>query len=169
MGVIKLKKQVLLAEAAPATKQKPLKIYLKGKVLPLTAEVILAEKSSPSGSYLAEDGLVLSSAPIDPAVASASFQTSNFPALVHQASPAIAIEKEELWLTRKEVAAFLKSHGFPITVNRLAKYGVTGGGRNYYHWCGRALYDRDTALTWARWCLQLCAPVIPEADEPTDA
>ncbi len=124
------------------------------------------KKQSPSSSQADQAAIASPPSSLEPSGAGAPSLTSDVSALALQSNPAGAPKTDQLWLTRKEAAAFLKARGFPITLNRLAKYAVTGDGPDYRHWCGHVLYDRDTALAWA-WSL-LASPdtIKPKAGKP---
>jgi hypothetical protein len=57
------------------------------------------------------------------------------------------------YLTRAELAEFLASNGYPISVSTLAKLAMPSRGEGPPHagfWGNRALYDPDKALVWAK-------------------
>jgi hypothetical protein len=59
----------------------------------------------------------------------------------------------ERFLTRRELAAFLTEHGFPISRSTLEKLSMpkrAEGPPAVGFWGNRALYDPDRALIWAR-------------------
>jgi hypothetical protein len=153
----------------PAISQKPTKAKApsqKAKALASLPEAALIKKPSASGSHSNKGGIAPPPASLEPSGSGAPPLKSDVSASALLAIPAIPPNTDQMWLTRKEVAAFLKSHGFPITVNRLAKYAVTGDGPDYRHWCGHVLYDRDTALAWARSLLVSPDPIKPKVDGP---
>ena len=56
-------------------------------------------------------------------------------------------------LTRRELAEFLNSHGYPISVSTIAKLSMPSRGEGPKPegcWGGRHLYRPDRALAWAR-------------------
>lgn len=57
------------------------------------------------------------------------------------------------YLTRRELAAFLTEHGFPIsksTLDKLSMPAINEGPPAAGFWGNRALYDPDRALAWAK-------------------
>jgi hypothetical protein len=57
------------------------------------------------------------------------------------------------FLTRAELAEFLSSKGYPISVSTLAKLAMPSRGEGPPHagfWGNRALYDPDKSLAWAQ-------------------
>jgi hypothetical protein len=154
----------------PGIGQKPAKAKPpspKVKASSSLPEAAPVKKPSASSSHSGNDGVTSSSAPIDPSEASASSLKSEVPASALPANPVTPTKTDGQWLTRKAAVAFLNSHGFPITVNRLAKYAVTGGGPPYSHWCGHVLYDQAVLLTWAWGLLVPHDAANPKTGTPT--
>jgi hypothetical protein len=57
------------------------------------------------------------------------------------------------YLTRAEVAEFLTSEGYPISVSTLSKLAMPSRGEgppSAVFWGNRALYDPEKALGWAK-------------------
>jgi hypothetical protein len=54
------------------------------------------------------------------------------------------------WLTRDKAASYLRSAGYPISEQRLAKLAVTGDGPEYRRWGSRVLYDPTLLMKWAK-------------------
>ena len=57
------------------------------------------------------------------------------------------------YLTRAELAEFLTSNGYPISVSTLAKLAMPSRGEGPPHagfWGNRALYCPEKALAWAK-------------------
>lgn len=54
------------------------------------------------------------------------------------------------WLTRDKAASYLRSAGYPISDQRLAKLAVTGDGPEYRRWGSRVLYDPTLLMKWAK-------------------
>lgn len=54
------------------------------------------------------------------------------------------------WLTRDKAASQLRSAGYPISEQRLAKLAVTGDGPEYRRWGSRVLYDPTLLMKWAK-------------------
>jgi hypothetical protein len=52
-------------------------------------------------------------------------------------------------MPRREAAAFLRDHGFPVAEGTLATKATRGGGPLYSIWSGRALYRVGDLLDWA--------------------
>ena len=73
------------------------------------------------------------------------------------------MEKQTKFLTRKQAAALLESHGYPwTTVRTLANFACRGDGPPFRK-CGRhSLYESEAVLTWAE------AKVGPELRSTSD-
>jgi hypothetical protein len=59
----------------------------------------------------------------------------------------------EKYLTRRELAAFLTEHGFPIAKSTLDKLSMPTRAEGPPHagfWGNRVLYDPKQALAWAK-------------------
>lgn len=56
------------------------------------------------------------------------------------------------WLTRDELSKFLTANGFRISAKTLAQYASREHvqGPPYTKFNGRALYEQDESLAWAR-------------------
>jgi hypothetical protein len=57
------------------------------------------------------------------------------------------------YLTRRQLVRFLRHHGYPITLSTITKLCAPSRGEGPPMaglWAKRALYDRETALQWAR-------------------
>jgi hypothetical protein len=53
-------------------------------------------------------------------------------------------------LSRSASAQFLTENGLPIAATTLAKKAVQGSGPPYQVWNGRATYDVDDLMKWAK-------------------
>jgi hypothetical protein len=54
------------------------------------------------------------------------------------------------WLNRKDVCAELNKLGYPIKPATLARKASQGGGPAFKMFGGRALYDLDQTVAWAK-------------------
>lgn len=67
-------------------------------------------------------------------------------------------------LIRRDAAAYLSQHGFPIKPATLSAYASRGGGPRYRRWGQRALYDPADLLAWAATRLGASAASTAERD-----
>jgi hypothetical protein len=61
-----------------------------------------------------------------------------------------ANSSNQLFLTRDKAASYLRSVGYPITPQRLAKLAGTSAGPEYRRWGNRVLYDLTSLIKWAK-------------------
>ena len=61
-----------------------------------------------------------------------------------------ANSSNQLFLTRDKAASHLRSGGYPITTQRLARLAGTSAGPEYRRWGNRVLYDLTLLMKWAQ-------------------
>jgi hypothetical protein len=69
---------------------------------------------------------------------------------------------ENAWLSRIDVAAALKSKGYPVTASTLATQATRGGGPPYRKFGHSVQYNWGEALKWAQ---QRASPALCTSSE----